>query len=217
MSRVIERSILQQREEEQENLIFDPQEQLRFEAMSFSFIQKVQSFVHVYKSFWKLLLRENPSKQRLIETSKQLSDGLEDIETSFEALQKLERFVGEYLRLYSAIMIDFEINREKGLSLVRNVIDHHSRTSMLQSVKNNSKKAKLKLEKEISLNKQQYVLTLNTDAESFGTIKFASHGVHEVLGYAPKQLRGCNITKLVPELYAERHEQLMANFLENDK
>lgn len=83
-------------------------------------------------------------------------------------------------------MIDFEINREKGISLVRNVIDHHSRASIMQSVKDNSKKAKLNLEREIALNKQQFVLTLKTDQESFGTIKFASHGVHEVLGYAPK-------------------------------
>lgn len=69
MSRIIERSILQQRDQEQEDLNFDPQDQLKFESMSFRFIQQIQRFVYAYKSFWKLLLRENPSKQKLIETS----------------------------------------------------------------------------------------------------------------------------------------------------
>ena len=115
LSRIIERGIAQQREEEQENLNFDPSEQLKFEYLSSKFIVKIQSFVRLYKAFWKILLRENPSKENLISTSKLLRDSLEDIESSFEVLQSLQQFVGEYLRLYSAIMIDFEINKEKGL------------------------------------------------------------------------------------------------------
>ena len=115
LSRIIERGIAQQREEEQENLNFDPSEQLKFEYLSSKFIVKIQSFVRLYKAFWKILLRENPSKDNLISTSKLLRDSLEDIESSFEVLQSLQQFVGEYLRLYSAIMIDFEINKEKGL------------------------------------------------------------------------------------------------------
>ena len=61
------------------------------------------------------------------------------------------------------------------------------------------------------------MLTISTDQDSFGTISFASHSVHEVLGYTPKEIRGQNISRLIPGLYAERHEQLIQNYLESDK
>lgn len=87
-------------------------------------------------------------------------------------------------------MIDLEIDRDKGISLVSKTVEHLSRTSIIQSVKNSSKKIQANLEKQIESNRQSFTLTIRLDQENFGTINFASHSINQVLGYTPEQLKG---------------------------
>ena len=54
---------------------------------------------------------------------------------------------------------------------------------------------------------------ISGDLKDLGRILRVNRGVDQLLGYAPEELKGSKINKIMPQLYSEIHEDFMHAFL----
>eukprot|EP01022_Parablepharisma_sp_SALTPOND_P003336 TRINITY_DN1132_c0_g1_i1.p1 TRINITY_DN1132_c0_g1~~TRINITY_DN1132_c0_g1_i1.p1 ORF type:complete len:1583 (+),score=151.93 TRINITY_DN1132_c0_g1_i1:1986-6734(+) len=181
---------------------------IAYEGTFKKFRGKIEKAAVSHMQFWSLLWEESPNMQKLTQTGFKILSTIESIEELWEKLQQIffnnPKAAKLYTNFCSNVINDIELS--KGLlSKVKEYVftKSHAMTHLIEGFTASA----------VSKDGSPCVI-VNSQPDNIGIITECNLALCRLFGYTKKDLVGARINRLMPDIYAKNHTDLMLQYLE---
>ena len=192
---------------------------LEYKNLTKKFNEILRNSISLYQDFWNNLISSHLMGEANIVKLNQIGSKinliLEDINTTFNNIQKIKKNNFQLLNIYAAFNEDILNDKNKAYNLRKIMIE-------LDLDENENEENNYYNNNNININK----LLLNDNFEfilvsgskkNFGHIKNVSLGICSIFGYLREELIDKNLDILMPEIYKTEHHKLLIDNLHEYK
>ena len=209
-NKMLENDLLNIEKQDLNNL--DLIRELEYKKNSNQFKELINNASQLYIDFWGQLLSSRLSGSedltKLNDYGSKINKIVEQINNSFQQIQKLKNNDYEILKLYYEFLIDILNDKEKSHKL-KSIIDDYD------EIKENSEESEFGnlLVDSLGNNDEYCYIIVSGKEEKFGLIENISLSTCLIFGFQKNELIGKPIELLIPDTFQEEHRKVMKNKL----
>ena len=181
----------------------------KYDAISHNFFDEISKEMELSLEFWRDFRKYSVLKNYKIDYNKvfkltdQIKTTQENVVKMWEDLLKIYNGVNEYFYFYN----DY-IEQIIGDNLKKKDLDSLKRKSdaMVENINNNYYM--------VLFHKDTGIIIANADKGSEGIIKHCNKIIQNIFGYKLSELKGENVTKLMPKLFEQQHSEYIKNYFQ---
>ena len=179
----------------------------KYDSISHNFFDEISKEMELSLEFWRDFKKYSVLKNYKIDYNKifrltdQIKTTQENVVKMWESLLKIYNGVNEYFYFYNDYIeqiIDDNL-KKKDLDSLKRKSD-----TMVENINNNYYM--------ILFHKDTGIIIANADKGSEGIIKHCNKRIQNIFNYKISELRGENVTKLMPNLFAAEHSLYIKNY-----
>ena len=179
----------------------------KYDSISHNFFDEISKEIELSLEFWRDFKKYSVLKNYKIDYNKifrltdQIKTTQENVVKMWESLLKIYNGVNEYFYFYNDYIeqiIDDNL-KKKDLDSLKRKSD-----TMVENINNNYYM--------ILFHKDTGIIIANADKGSEGIIKHCNKRIQNIFNYKISELRGENVTKLMPNLFAAEHSLYIKNY-----
>ena len=179
----------------------------KYDDLSQNFVDEISNDVHLSLEFWKAFraaLRDNTKK---VDFNKifQLTDKIRITKRNVEVMWN------ELLNIYGGVNVYFSLFSE----YIEQINDDDLKKRDLESLKRKNDNYSDHIGQNyysILFNKETVILIANGDKGSEGVIELSNKEIENVFKYRPMDIKGMNLTALMPKLFAKSHSKYIERY-----
>jgi len=168
-------------------------------------------------SFWAILSSRNPAISRLIDLSKEIENSVDDTEEAYLAMLDINRRNVGVLRSYAQFVGDVLNDPTLCASILVEADNAEDELSQEHTRKENKFQFMGTVPSLDSASENLAVLSISDKAKNLGHITEANAATLVAFGYSRSDLIGKNVSHLLPEPLASRHDSFIQSYLSSGK
>ena len=181
----------------------------KYDAISHNFFDEISKEMELSLEFWRDFRKYSVLKNYIIDYNKvfkltdQIKTTQENVVKMWEELLKIYNGVNEYFYFYNDYIeqiIDDNL-KKKDLDSLKRKSD-----AMVENINNNYYM--------VLFHKDTGIIIANADKGSEGIIKHCNKRIQNIFGYKLSELKGENVTKLMPKLFEHEHSEYIKNYFQ---
>ena len=182
-----------------------------------SFKNSIMKVSSLYIDFWTLLLNPNQDIHEdlthLNDYGAEINKLVEDINISFDKMQKFKVNDPEVINYYSDFLNDILNDKEKADKYKKLLLE----TEIIVQTNTEKEKNKILNIETLLLNDEYNYIILSAKPEKFGIITNISLGICPIFGYSKNEIIGKTIEFLMPDIYQKTHREVLKEKLKEFK
>ena len=182
-----------------------------------SFKNSIMKVSSLYIDFWTLLLNPNQDIHEdlthLNDYGAEINKLVEDINLSFEKMQKFKVNDPEVINYYSDFLSDILNDKEKSDKYKKLLQE----TEIIVQTNTDKEKNKILNIETLLLNDEYHYIIVSAKPEKFGIITNISLGICPIFGYSKNEIIGKTIEFLMPDIYQKKHREVLKEKLKEFK
>ena len=179
----------------------------KYDDLSQNFVDEISNDVNLSLEFWKnfrAALKDNTKK---VDFNKifQLTDKIRITKRNIEVMWN------ELLNIYGGVNVYFKLFSE----YIEQINDDDLKKRDLESLKRKNDNYTDHIGQNyysILFNKETVILIANGDKGSEGVIELSNKEIENVFKYRPMDIKGMNLTSLMPKLFAKKHSKYIEKY-----
>lgn len=175
------------------------------------FSKKIEQISLFYNQFWSMLSEESPDMVEILRVGFKILTNSKAITNIWTNMQKINPNIPKALRLYAGYFNNIVNDKEASKVLF-------SKAEDFSLIKANFTKRKLysqSMENNETLTKDGTpCILISGQASKLGVITDCNLPVSRIFGYNKNDIIGSNIKKLMPEIYAKYHDEILKRNIE---
>ena len=181
----------------------------KYEDLSQNFFDEMNNDVHFSLEFWRSFRNSQIDSNNTIDFNKifHLTDKIRITKA------KVEKIWGKLIKIFNGVNELFDLY----LEYVEQINDDDTQKRDLESIKRKNENSADHIQQNfysILFNKETGIIIANGDKGKEGLIEKANNEVEIIFKYKPEELRGMNLSNLMPKLFAKTHSAFMERFFE---
>ena len=180
----------------------------KYEELSRNFLNEINNDINLSLEFWKAFqsplkeLNRNIDYNKIFKLTDKIRVTKKNVEDIWNKLFKIYGGVNEFFLLYIEYVEqinDDDLKKRDLESLKRkneNIGDHINNNNFYS----------------ILFNKETGIMIVNGDKGNEGTIEFSNKEIENIFKYKPIDLKGMNITCLMPKIFSVEHSKYMTRY-----
>ena len=182
--------------------------ELEYKKYSNEFKDLINNASQLYIDFWGQLLSSRLSGSeeitKLNEYGVKINKVVEQLNKSFEKIQKIKNNDYEILRIYYDFLLDILNNKEKAIKL-KNIIDD---IDEVIEISEENEFGNINIA-SLSTNDDYCYIIISANNEIFGTIQNISLSACLIFGFQKDELIGKPLELLIPDTFQEEHKKVL--------
>ena len=179
----------------------------KYDFLSQKFVDEISKDVNLSLEFWKTFRSslKDPTKKIDFNIIFELTDKIRNTKRNVEIMWN------KLLGIYSGSNSFFDLY----LEYVEEINDDELKKRDLESLKRKNENFGDHIGQNyysILFNKETVILIVNGDKGNEGTIELTNKEIEKVFNYRPIDIKGMNLTSLMPKLFAKRHNKYIERY-----
>ena len=179
----------------------------KYDELSQNFLNEINNDVNLTLEFWKAFRvpLQEPTKKfdfnKIFELTDEISKTKKNVEIMWNKLIQIYDGVNDFFELY--------------VEYVEQINDDDLKKRDLESLRRKNENFGEVINgnfNSILFNKDTGIIIANGDKGNEGTIELSNNEVENIFRYKSYDLKGKNLTKLMPKLFADNHSKYMENY-----
>lgn len=177
-----------------------------YESQLATFNEKIEKTAILHLHIWSLLLDETPDLSKILIYGFKIEQLIEEIEEHWERIQEINNNVPKVMMFYAMFVRDILNDKETSNSLMEKARD-------FSAIKGNINRRKMQAMNTSNISVVSPdgtpCIYISGQQNKAGIITQCNLAVCRLFGYTKKELMGNNIKILMPEMYAEHHQEFL--------
>ena len=181
----------------------------KYEDLSQNFFDEMNNDVNLSLEFWRSFRNNNLDNSKSIDFNKifHLTDKIRITKN------KVEKLWNKLIKIFNGVNELFDLY----LEYVEQINDDDNLKRDLEAIKRKNENSADHIQQNfysLLFNKETGIIIANGDKGKEGMIEKANSEVEVIFKYKPEELRGMNLSNLMPRLFAKNHSQFMEHYFE---
>lgn len=204
---IIEEEMIEEDTRNSESKGMDINTMVLYQNKFIEFVNDIEKSVEFHLEFWRELLEELPDIKKLQNLGTRLTNQAESSTLKYQQLMAINPNNIKTLQVYGNFLKDIVNDEQQGNSILEKA----------EFIEKNSKINKQFVDEErlkYGENATTCIITCSGNINELGIVKNCNSEISRILQFTKNELIGHNITKVMPKVYADRHQQFMLDYFD---
>ncbi|KRX00126.1 hypothetical protein PPERSA_10625 [Pseudocohnilembus persalinus] len=207
---IIEEQIIDQDQKSTENQGVDINAIIIFQNEYVKFQDLIESSIVIYLDFWKELIEDNPDIQKLQQLGTEINTKNEQIYNDFLDLSDRNPNHLGALKLYGFYLKSVQNEDKEALLIIEKMFYVMKSVQMNKQFIDNEKV-------RYDDTSNTTIITISGNKDEMALVKNCNKELEKVLGFHKSYIMDQNISKLMPKIFGEIHNNFVSQFIQSSK